>query len=56
MLLLKELNHDNVVSLLGAGFLPDRRRFVALVSSLFFIFTILLRVGGFIVESEGVAK
>lgn len=32
MLLLKELHHDNIVSLLGAGFLPDGRRFVALVS------------------------
>lgn len=31
MLLLKELHHDNIVSLLGAGFLPDGRRFVALV-------------------------
>ncbi|CAN0462067.1 unnamed protein product, partial [Ectocarpus sp. 12 AP-2014] len=30
MLLLKELHHDNIVSLLGAGFLPDGRRFVAL--------------------------
>ena len=32
MLLLKELHHDNIVSLQGAGFLPDGRRFVALVS------------------------
>lgn len=32
MLLLKELHHDNIVSLLGAGYLPDGRRFVALVS------------------------
>ncbi|CAN0342643.1 unnamed protein product [Ascophyllum nodosum] len=30
MLLLKELHHDNIVSLQGAGFLPDGRRFVAL--------------------------
>ncbi|CAM9645613.1 unnamed protein product [Pylaiella littoralis] len=30
MLLLKELHHDNIVSLLGAGYLPDGRRFVAL--------------------------
>ncbi|CAN0487941.1 unnamed protein product [Laminaria digitata] len=30
MLLLKELHHEHIVSLLGAGFLPDGRRFVAL--------------------------
>lgn len=31
MLLLKELHHDNIVNLKGAGFLPDGRRFIALV-------------------------